>query len=70
MASGSWEFSTANKYITGRIEWSSRSNGSSANTSTVTVTLKYKKSSSSTSSTYGSGSFYITIAGSRKNFSG
>lgn len=70
MASGSWEFSTANKYITGRIEWSSRSNGSSANTSIVTVTLKYKKSSSSTSSTYGSGSFYITIAGSRKNFSG
>lgn len=70
MASGYWEFSTANKYITGRIEWSSISNGSSANTSTVTVTLKYKKSSSSTSSTYGSGSFYITIAGSRKDFSG
>lgn len=69
MASGSWEFSTANKYITGRVVWSSSSNGSTANSSTVTVTLQYKKSTSSTSSTYGSGSFYITIGGSRKNFS-
>ena len=46
MASGSFEFATGNNYITGRIQWSSSSNGSSANSSNVSATLSFKKSSS------------------------
>ena len=63
MASGSWTFSTANKYITGKVEWSSTSNGSQANNSTVKVSLYYKKSTSSTASTRGTFSGTITING-------
>lgn len=53
MASGDFTFPTANKYITGKIVWSSESNGSTANSSNVTVKLYYKKSSSSSSATTG-----------------
>lgn len=53
MASDSWTFSTANKYITGRIRWTSRSNGNLYNSSNVTVYLDYKKSSKSTDNTNG-----------------
>lgn len=61
MASGNFTFSTTNQYITGKIEWSSVSNGSTENSSNVTVKLYYKKSSSSSSSTYGTlkGNLYI-----------
>ena len=69
MASGSWEFSTSNTYITGRIRWSSTSNGSSANTSTVIAYLDYKKSSSSTASTYGTFTGTITVNGSSGSIS-
>ena len=64
MASGSWNFSTNNQYITGRIRWSSTSNGSKANTSTVTAYLDYMKSSSSTAATYGTFNGAISINGS------
>lgn len=53
MASGSWTFSTANKYITGRVRWTSTSNGNLYNSSKVTVYLDYKKSASSTENTNG-----------------
>jgi len=64
MASGSWNFGTSNQYITGRIRWSSKSNGSNANTSTVTAYLDYMKSSSSTAATYGTFNGAISINGS------
>lgn len=59
MASGSWTFGTSNKYITGRIRWSSSSNGSAANSSNVYVYLDYMKSSSSTASTRGTLAGYL-----------
>ncbi len=68
MANGSFEFATGNKYITGRIEWSSTSNGSAANNSTVSATLSFKKSSSSTSSTYGTFKGNISIDGTLTDF--
>lgn len=69
MASSSFTFATNNKYITGRIRWSSISNGSTANSSTVTAYLDFKKSSASTASTYGTFDGYININGSTKNLS-
>ena len=69
MASGSFEFATGNSYITGRIQWSSTSNGSVANSSNVSATLSFKKSSSSTSATYGSFSGTVTIDGTSTSFS-
>lgn len=69
MASGTFTFTTNNKYITGRIRWSSASNGSTANSSYVTAYLDYKKSSASTGTTYGTFGGYININGSSKNLS-
>lgn len=40
MASGSFNVTTSNTYIKGRVDWSSVSNGSSANSSNVTATLR------------------------------
>lgn len=61
MASGNFTFSTTNQYITGKIEWSSVSNGSTENSSNVTVKLYYKKSNQASASTYGTlkGNLYI-----------
>lgn len=64
MASGSWNFNTSNQYITGRVRWSSQSNGSNANSSNVTAYLDYMKSSSSTAATYGTFNGSISINGS------
>ena len=47
MASGTITFG-ANNYLQGKIEWSSSSNGSSANTSTVTTTLYARRTNSYT----------------------
>lgn len=69
MANGSFEFETGNRYITGRIVWSSTSNGSSANTSNVSATLSFKKSSSSTSATTGTFNGNISIDGTATSFS-
>lgn len=68
MASGSFTFSTGNKYINGRIEWTSTSNGAAANSSLVKATLSFRKSSSSTSSTEGNFSGTVTIDGTATNF--
>ena len=69
MASGTFTFTTNSKYITGRIRWSSASNGSTANSSNVTAYLDYKKSSASTGTTYGTFGGYININGSSKSLS-
>ena len=69
MAGDSFTFSTANKYITGKIEWSSESNGSTANSSDVTVKLYYKKSKSATSATYGTLKGKLYINGKRYDYS-
>lgn len=69
MASGTFTFATNNKYITGRIRWSSTSNGSTANSSSVTAYLDFKKSSASTAATYGTFGGAININGSSKSLS-
>lgn len=69
MASGSFTFPTGNKYILGRIEWTSTSNGAVANTSLVKATLSFRKSSSSTSATTGNFTGSITIDGITTNLS-
>lgn len=69
MASGSFTFPTGNKYILGRIEWTSTSNGAVANTSLVKATLSFKKSTSSTDSTTGNFSGTVTIDGTSTSFS-
>ena len=43
MASGSWTFGTSNQYIQGLVQWSSSSNGSSANSSTVSVCVYFRR---------------------------
>lgn len=43
MASGSWTFGTSNKYIQGLVQWSSSSNGASANSSTVSVCVYFRR---------------------------
>ena len=46
MASGSWTFGTSNGYIQGRVEWSSTSNGSTANSSQVRVRASFRRTNS------------------------
>lgn len=46
MASGSWTFKTGNSYIQGKINWSSSSNGVSANSSRVTVAVYIRRTNS------------------------
>lgn len=67
MASGTITGSTGNEYIDSKIEWSSTANTSS-NTSTVTATLLYKRNNTGYT-TYGTGSFSITIDGSKTSAS-
>lgn len=62
-SSGNWTFNTANKYITGRIRWTQKSNGDLYNSSKVTVYLDYKKSSSSKESTNGGYTGYLYCKG-------
>ena len=69
MASGSFTFPTGNKYILGRIEWTSTSNGATANTSLVKATLSFKKSTSTTCSTTGNFSGTVTIDGTSTSIS-
>ena len=65
MANGEFEFNTSNRYIIGKIVWSSAANVT-ANASTVTTILYYKKSSESTSTTYGTFNGNININGTIK----
>lgn len=69
MANGSFDFGTSNKYITGKIEWQSNSNGSNENTSNVNVSLYFKKSSQSTEATRGTWNGSITIDGTKTSIS-
>ena len=43
MASGSWTFGTGNSYIQGWVNWSSSSNGSSANSSNISVAVYFRR---------------------------
>lgn len=68
-ASGSFTLKrtgSTSTYITTKCNWSSKSNGSTANTSTVTVNVVASKSSSSTASTYGSQTTSCTVDGTKQ----
>lgn len=67
MASGTITGSTSNQYIDSRIVWSSTATTSS-NTSKVTATLQYKRNNTGFT-TYGTGSFSITIDGTKTSTS-
>lgn len=67
MASATITGSTSNQYIDCKIEWSSTANNSS-NTSTVTATLYYKRNNTGYT-TSGTGSFSITIDGTKTSVS-
>lgn len=69
MASGSFNLTrtgSTSSYITTKCNWSSKSNGSTANTSTVTINVVASKSSSSTASTYGSQTTSCTVDGTKQ----
>ena len=63
MASGTINGITSNQYIDARVQWSSTTD-ESTNTSTVTAALYYKRNNEGYSTT-GTGTFYITINGTR-----
>ena len=70
MASGSFNLTrtgSTSTYITTKVNWSSKSNGSTANTSTVTISVIASKSSSSTASTYGSQTTSCTVDGTKQS---
>lgn len=67
MASGTITGATGNQYIDSRIVWSSTATQSS-NTSNVTATLQYKRNNSGYT-TSGTGSFSITIDGTKTSVS-
>ena len=70
MASGSWTFGTKNSYIQGKVNWSSSSNGSSANSSNVSVSVYFRRTTSGYTS-YGKVNTYCVInGGSQKNETG
>jgi hypothetical protein len=69
-ASGSFTLKrtgSTSTYITTKCNWSSKSNGPTANTSTVTITVVASKSSSSTASTYGSQTTSCTVDGTKQS---
>lgn len=74
MASGSFGLTrtgSTSSYASFRADWSSYSNGSSANSSTVNVDVWVIKSSSSTADTYGNQSTDVSVSGGgSKNASG
>ena len=63
MASGTINGSTGNEYIDAKIVWSSTSN-ISTNKSSVTAALYYKRNNTGYT-TYGTGTFSITINGTK-----
>ena len=67
MASGTINGSTGNQYIDSKIEWSSVANAD-ANSSSVTAKLYYKRNNTGFT-TSGTGSFSITIGGTKKSAS-
>lgn len=70
MASGSWTFGTGNGYIHGLVNWSSSSNGSSANSSNVSVAVYFRRTNYGYTS-YGKVNTYCVInGGSQQNETG
>lgn len=70
MASGSWTFGTGNSYIQGLINWSSSSNGSSANSSNISVAVYFRRTNYGYTS-YGKVNTYCVInGGSQQNETG
>lgn len=70
MASGSWTFGTRNSYIQGLVNWSSSSNGSSANSSNISVAVYFRRTNYGYTS-YGKVNTYCVInGGSQKNETG
>lgn len=70
MASGSWTFGTGNSYIHGLVNWSSSSNGSSANSSNISVAVYFRRTNYGYTS-YGKVNTYCVInGGSQQNETG
>lgn len=70
MASGSWTFGTGNSYIHGMVNWSSSSNGSSANSSNISVAVYFRRTNYGYTS-YGKVNTYCVInGGSQQNETG
>lgn len=70
MASGSWTFGTGNSCIQGKVNWSSSSNGSSANSSNISVAVYFRRTNSGYTS-YGKVNTHCVInGGSRKDENG
>ena len=70
MASGSWTFGTGNSYIQGKVNWSSSSNGSSANSSNISVAVYFIRTNSGYTS-YGKVNTHCVInGGSQKDENG
>ena len=70
MASGSWTFGTGNSYIQGKVNWSSSSNGSSANSSNISVAVYFRRTNSGYTS-YGKVNTHCVInGGSQKDENG
>ena len=70
MASGSWTFGTGNSYIQGKVNWSSSSNGSSANSSNISVSVYFRRTNSGYTS-YGKVNTHCVInGGSQKDENG
>ena len=62
MASGSWSFGTGNSYIHGLVNWSSSSNGSSANSSNISVAVYFRRTNYGYTS-YGKVNTYVDLVG-------
>lgn len=73
MASGSFNLTrtgSTSSYVNFLVNWSSYSNGASANSSTVHVAVYVQKSSSSTSNTWGTTNTSVTVEGSTQSENG
>lgn len=70
MASGSWTFGTRNSYIQGKVNWSSSSNGSSANSSNISVSVYFRRTNSGYTSSGKVNTYCVINGGSQKNETG
>lgn len=70
MASGSWTFGTRNSLIQGKVNWSSSSNGSSANSSNISVSVYFRRTNSGYTSSGKVNTYCVINGGSQKNETG
>lgn len=70
MASGSWTFGTKNSLIQGKVNWSSSSNGSSANSSNISVSVYFRRTNSGYTSSGKVNTYCVINGGSQKNETG